>query len=75
VKDNGIGLNERQCNLIFVDPQKPGNGFVKGHGMGLSIVKHIVKKLDDWVKVESIPNEGSVFSFYLPEYSSLKQKN
>ncbi|RUT73187.1 PAS domain-containing sensor histidine kinase [Ancylomarina longa] len=67
IKDNGNGLSERECELLFIDPQKLGNGFVKGHGLGLSIVKRIVKKLDGWVKIESIPNQGSTFSFYLPK--------
>ncbi|BAX79498.1 sensory box histidine kinase [Labilibaculum antarcticum] len=66
VKDNGIGLDERQCDIIFVDPHKLGDGLVKGHGLGLSIVQRIIKKLDGWVKVESTPNKGSIFSFYLP---------
>lgn len=67
VKDNGMGLDERQCDIIFVDPKKLGVGLVKGHGLGLSIVKRIVQKLDGWVTVESTTNEGSVFSFYLPQ--------
>lgn len=66
VKDNGMGLDKRQCDIIFVDPHKLGDKLVKGHGLGLSIVQRIVKKLDGWVKVESTPNEGSIFSFYLP---------
>ena len=70
VKDNGIGLSKKQCDLIFVDPTKLGHNFIKGHGLGLSIVKRIVKRLDGWVQVESTPNLGSTFSFYLP--TSLK---
>ncbi len=66
VKDNGAGLSSDQCESIFVDPHKLGNGFVKGHGLGLSIVKRIVKKLDGYVSVESTLNQGSIFSFYLP---------
>ncbi|PKQ65667.1 hypothetical protein BZG02_01285 [Labilibaculum filiforme] len=66
VKDNGKGLDKRQCEIIFVDPQQLGDGVIKGHGLGLSIVKRIVKKLDGYVEVESIPNNGSIFSFYLP---------
>lgn len=66
VKDNGKGLDKKQCDIIFIDPQQLGDGFVKGHGLGLSIVKRIVKKLGGWVSVESTPNEGSIFSFYLP---------
>ncbi|MDM8158872.1 PAS domain-containing sensor histidine kinase [Labilibaculum sp. K2S] len=66
VKDNGKGLTKKQCDIIFVDPQKLGNGFIRGHGLGLSIVKQIVQKLNGWVTVESTPNKGSRFSFYLP---------
>lgn len=70
IKDNGKGLTENQCKIIFIDPQQLGNGFIKGHGLGLSIVKRIVEKLDGWVTVESIPNEGSIFSFYLPSFQN-----
>ena len=37
-----------------------------GHGLGLSIVKRIVEKLDGTVGVESTPAEGSKFYFTLP---------
>lgn len=67
VKDNGSGLDERESDLIFVDPQKISDDFVKGHGLGLSIVKQIVKKLDGWVSVESKPKHGSTFCFFLPQ--------
>lgn len=66
VKDNGIGLNEEQCELVFTNPQKLGKTRIQGHGIGLSIVQRIVQKLDGWVQVESTPNKGSTFSFHLP---------
>ncbi|MBN2595910.1 MAG: PAS domain S-box protein [Marinifilaceae bacterium] len=66
IKDNGKGLDKRQCDIIFVDPQQLGDGLIKGYGLGLSIVKQIVQKPDGWVTVESTPNQGSIFSFYLP---------
>lgn len=66
VKDNGKGLSDKECEFIFTDPEKLGENFIKGHGLGLSIVNKMVTKLDGWVKVESTPNHGSIFSFFLP---------
>ncbi|WP_372751123.1 PAS domain S-box protein [Labilibaculum sp.] len=66
VKDNGLGLNEEQCKLVFTEPQKLSQTHIQGHGIGLSIVQRIVQKLDGRVQVESSPNKGSTFSFYLP---------
>jgi PAS domain S-box-containing protein len=66
VKDKGIGLNEKQCELVFTDPQKLNKTRIQGHGIGLSIVQRIIQKQDGWVQVESSPNKGSTFSFYLP---------
>jgi signal transduction histidine kinase len=37
-----------------------------GHGLGLSIVQRIVKKLDGDVGVTSEPGAGSTFWFTLP---------
>jgi PAS domain S-box-containing protein len=66
VKDNGKGLSEEQIKHIFSDPKKLGDPNIQGHGLGLSIVQRIVNRFEGWVYAESIPNEGSTFSFYLP---------
>jgi len=75
IKDNGKGLNEYQIKFIFSDPQKMGEGIVKGNGLGLSIVQRIVKRLDGWVYVESEIGKGSKFSFYLPTSMPEENKN
>jgi signal transduction histidine kinase len=67
IQDNGKGLTKKQQKLLFknfvrLDPQK-----ADGYGLGLSIVKKIIEKLDGSVGVESSANgEGSKFYFILP---------
>jgi len=66
VRDNGAGLTtEQQAQLFAPSPQR-GHLQVKGHGLGLSIVKRIVTKLGGQVGVESQVGQGSTFSFTLP---------
>lgn len=65
VKDNGPGLTdaEQSCLFIAYALRKRKSG---GHGLGLSIVKRIVEKLNGKVGVQSKGNAGSIFSFTLP---------
>ena len=43
-----------------------------GSGLGLILVKEFVKKIDGTVWVESVPEEGSTFSFTIPKVKSNK---
>ncbi len=67
VKDNGKGLTTDEQNRLFkkfvrLHPQK-----ADGYGLGLSIVKKIVEKLEGKVGVESNNDgTGSKFYFILP---------
>jgi signal transduction histidine kinase len=67
IKDNGKGLSQEEQQKLFknfvrLHPQK-----ADGYGLGLSIVKKIIEKLDGSVGVESMGNgEGSKFYFILP---------
>ena len=68
IKDNGNGIAVEQQNKLFVkhcrlDPDK-----AYGYGLGLSIVKRIVEKLEGTVGVESTgeKGKGSTFYFILP---------
>ncbi len=65
VKDNGKGLTHAEQAHLFTTyrSQKSGSG---GHGLGLSIVKRIVEKLNGEVGVQINDNNGSIFSFTLP---------
>ncbi len=73
IRDNGLGLTpEEQARLFtpFTRFDKGGRGGVKGHGLGLSIVRRIMEKLGGQVGVESKVGQGSVFSFTLPGVAS-----
>ncbi len=67
VQDNGAGLSPEAQALLFVPFTRLNQAQTQGHGLGLSIVQRIVKKLGGKVGVESegMPGKGSTFSFYL----------
>jgi PAS domain S-box-containing protein len=67
VVDNGEGITDEMKAVIFNDKDKNKDRLTKGFGLGLSIVKRIVEKLDGYVSVESEIGKGSIFSFYLKE--------
>jgi len=66
VKDNGAGLTMEQQAKMFVAFTQLDQLRVEGHGLGLSIVRRIVEKLNGEVSVESQVGNGSTFSFTLP---------
>jgi PAS domain S-box-containing protein len=68
IKDNGKGLSADEMSLLFNKFTRLDTLRAEGHGLGLSIVKRIIEKLDGEVGVESqnIPSQGSTFYFILP---------
>jgi PAS domain S-box-containing protein len=65
VKDNGPGVSQAEQARLFVAYSSRAN-HSEGNGLGLSIVKRIVEKLNGSVGIESKVNEGCLFSFTLP---------
>ena len=69
VLDTGIGIPAEQIPFIFDEFFQVGVGANRsrnGYGLGLSIVKRIVKLLDLKLDVRSQPGIGSSFSLALP---------
>jgi len=66
VRDNGPGIAPREQDRLFTRFTRLDQIHTQGHGLGLSIVRRIVKKLGGKVGVESEPGEGSTFWFTLP---------
>lgn len=71
VKDNGIGIDEKSLDMIF-DRFYQGNNHKsllkrsKGSGVGLFLVKSLVKIQNGTIKCKSKLGEGSEFTFSLP---------
>lgn len=66
VEDNGIGIAENHQANIFelfhrLNPADEG-----GEGLGLTMVKQVLGRLDGDIKVQSQPGIGSVFIVVLP---------
>ena len=69
IKDTGSGIPKENQAQIF-DPFMLGENFLNkryaGVGVGLSICKSIVQKMNGNIWFESQPNEGSTFYFTVP---------
>jgi signal transduction histidine kinase len=69
VEDRGIGIARDEQQKIFDRFHRVGSSLVhdvKGSGLGLSIVHHIVQAHRGDVSVASEPGKGSTFSIRLP---------
>jgi two-component system sensor histidine kinase/response regulator len=66
VRDNGSGLTPEEQGRLFTPFTRLDQTRARGHGLGLSIVRRIVDKLNGNVGVESQIGTGSTFWFTLP---------
>jgi signal transduction histidine kinase len=66
VQDNGIGIRPQDLPRLFRIFERVGDqSLYAGTGVGLSIVKKALEKMNGTVGVDSTPGEGSVFWFEL----------
>jgi|WetSurMetagenome_2_1015567.scaffolds.fasta_scaffold77971_1 PAS domain S-box-containing protein len=70
ISDNGIGMSRDEIDNLFQlgkQKSKTGTSEEKGTGLGLILCKEMVTRLNGQMKVESVVNKGSTFSFTLPK--------
>lgn len=65
VIDTGPGIPPEVLSHLF-EPLSAGRKANRGHGLGLAIVRNMVRELDGWIECESTQGVGTSFHVYLP---------
>jgi signal transduction histidine kinase len=67
VKDNGIGIDSMFMDDVFTMFRRLNSDREKGSGLGLSIVRSLLKKINGSIVIQaSSPQEGTTFLLTLP---------
>ncbi len=66
VEDNGIGIAENHLDRVFELFHRLDPGKTAGEGLGLTIARQALGRMDGEITVESKPGQGSVFMVILP---------
>ncbi|KZP17379.1 hypothetical protein FIBSPDRAFT_957202 [Athelia psychrophila] len=69
VRDTGIGIPHGLREAIFEPFRQADSSLTRAHygaGLGLSIVKHLVHRMDGTIAVDSVLGGGSTFTVRLP---------
>jgi two-component system, OmpR family, phosphate regulon sensor histidine kinase PhoR len=69
VEDRGIGIDKHHHKKIFETFYRVSTGLtnnIKGSGLGLSLVSHIMEAHGGMIELESFPGKGSTFRLLFP---------
>ena len=68
-EDNGMGMSQEFLERIFVPFERVHNektSKIEGTGLGMSIVKNLVDRMEGQIQVESEEDRGSCFTIQIP---------
>ncbi len=74
VSDTGMGMSQETLNKLFTKFYRGENALTKeanGSGLGLYMVKNIIRRHGGEIRVESVLNRGTSFYFTIPTDASL----
>ncbi|MDO4555096.1 MAG: HAMP domain-containing sensor histidine kinase [Lachnospiraceae bacterium] len=75
VKDTGIGISEEEQTKVFGRFYRSETvGSQPGVGIGLYLAREIVGKEGGYMRLSSVPGEGSCFSVFLPKEETNRPK-
>ncbi len=77
VIDTGIGISAENQKLIFEEFRQVSEGISRsfeGAGLGLTITKKYIEKMNGEIYVESEPNKGSTFTVKFPAIEVTQQE-
>ena len=70
ITDTGIGMQEdfvkHELFKPFTQETADARTQYKGTGLGMSIVKKLIENMNGSIEVESVPGEGTTFTFRIP---------
>ena len=69
ISDNGKGMTREDVEKIAggISFTTSGTDKEKGHGLGMQLVQDFIRKHNSSLKIDTVLNEGTTFSFELPK--------
>ena len=73
VSDTGLGITEGTQKQVFDIFRRGNHPDVEGSGMGLAVVRTLVRKLGGTIECESAEGEGTSFTFFVQDQSACEE--